>query len=158
MSADAFAPALDDEHPVRWTPADGGPARFITLEGAVARLCRDGGDPEATRTGLLAGQMFRTMFAFYQLDEAVRWMHPRPGPREKVAREALADVMEIEAPNLRDFGLAHRAEYETSHALWAELYPAATKALEAAITADAAAWAYDEADKALMALRLRSAQ
>lgn len=81
--------------------------------------------------------------------------HPRPGPRERVARETLADIMDIEAPNLRDFGLDHRAEYEAAHAVWTELYPAAVRAVEAAIAADAAAWAYDEVDKALVALRLK---
>lgn len=67
--AEPFARERDSEHPVRWSPADGDTPAYLTLKGAVERLTRDGGDPVAVREGLQAGRQFRTMFAFYQLDE-----------------------------------------------------------------------------------------
>lgn len=64
-----WARERDTEHPVRWSPADGDTPAFLTLKGAVERLTRDGGNPAAVRDGLLAGRPYRTMFAFYQIDE-----------------------------------------------------------------------------------------
>lgn len=65
-----WAERLDCAHPVRWSPADGDTPRYLTLAGAVERLSRDGGDADAIRAGLLAGQVYRTAFAFYKIDAA----------------------------------------------------------------------------------------
>lgn len=65
-----FSDTRDAEHPVRWSPADGDTPAYLTLKGAVERLTRDGGDPEKVREHLLRGGQERTMFAFYQIDEA----------------------------------------------------------------------------------------
>lgn len=62
----------DDEHPIRWSPADGDTPAHLTLEEAIERLLRGGAydDRESVEALLRQGVTLRTEFAFYQLAEA----------------------------------------------------------------------------------------
>jgi hypothetical protein len=64
-----FSTTRDEQHPVRWSPADGDTPAYLTLKGAVERLSRWFGDTEEIAAGLKRGQVFRTDFAFYKVDD-----------------------------------------------------------------------------------------
>ena len=64
-----WSPTQDALHRIRWTPAgaDEEPA-YLTVDEAVERLERYLAAPaEDLRAGLLAGGVFRTAFAYYEL-------------------------------------------------------------------------------------------
>ena len=66
---DPFADQPDADHPIRWLPANGEPAKYLPLTEAVRRLVGYGFTEDDATRGLLAGAPFRTPFAFYQLAE-----------------------------------------------------------------------------------------
>lgn len=55
----------DDDHPVRWTSADGIDVRWTTLDNAVDRLVGYGHDRDTARSLLLGGRQLQTSFAYY---------------------------------------------------------------------------------------------
>jgi hypothetical protein len=71
VGAAVFVGSPDAEHPIRWEPIGSGDVAWLSLEDAVDRLTRSGGDPAATRRRLLAGSRERTLFAYYELDAHV---------------------------------------------------------------------------------------
>ena len=64
-----FSSTRDDQHPVRWSPADGDTPAYLTLKGAVERLAGYGHDPVEAEARLRRHQPIRTPFAFYMIDE-----------------------------------------------------------------------------------------
>jgi hypothetical protein len=72
-----FSRTRDEQHPVRWSPADGDTPAYLTLKGAGERLARYFGethtDPDEAAQMWIAelqtGRPLRTPFAFYQIDE-----------------------------------------------------------------------------------------
>lgn len=67
-----FVDKRDDAHPIRWTPAGGDePDRYLSIDEAVRRIARVQEEPDAmaVQEGLLAGQRYRTAFAFYEYED-----------------------------------------------------------------------------------------
>ncbi len=74
---DLFAEHPDDEHPIRWQPANGEEPMYLPLFEAVRRLVGYGFTEDDVTRGLLAGAPFRTPFAFYQLHERIERSAPQ---------------------------------------------------------------------------------
>jgi hypothetical protein len=64
-----FSTTRDEQHPVRWSPADGDTPAYLTLKGALERLAGYGYEAAETRERLLRHVPVRTPFAFYMIDE-----------------------------------------------------------------------------------------
>jgi hypothetical protein len=71
-STEQFVDQRDDEHPIRWEAAgDPETRQYLSLEDAVRRIARVTVNPdaEAIQASLLAGNLERTPFAFYQYED-----------------------------------------------------------------------------------------
>lgn len=68
-----FARFRDADHPVRWSPADGDTPAYLTIKGAAERLRRyfPADFARDFEEDLKAGQILRTPFAYYAIDEAL---------------------------------------------------------------------------------------